>query len=54
MRRTLIHYARYYNRARTPLSREKDSPIPRPVGRDGAITKNKHLGEPHHEYRWMK
>ena len=54
LRRTLKSYARYYNRARTHLSLEKDSPVPRPVEHDGAIVKRQHLGGLHHEYRRMR
>ncbi|NKB45788.1 MAG: transposase [Alphaproteobacteria bacterium] len=54
LRRTLKNYARYYNRARTHLSLDKNSPIPRPVEHDGDIAKRQHLGGLHHEYRRMK
>lgn len=54
LRRTLRNYARYYNRARTHLSLEKDSPVRRSVEHDGAIAKRPHLGGLHHEYRRMR
>jgi transposase InsO family protein len=54
LRRTLKSYARYYNRARTHLSLDKDSPIPRPAEHDGTIVKRQHLGGLNHEYRRMR
>ena len=54
LRRTLKNYVQYYNRARTHLSLEKDSPTPRLVEREGNIVKRPHLGGLHHEYRRMK
>ena len=54
LRRTLKSYARYYNRARTHLSLEKDSPTSRSVEHDGTIVKRQHLGGLHHEYRRMR
>jgi transposase InsO family protein len=54
LRRTLKSYALYYNRARTHLSLEKDSPSSRPIERHGAIVKSPHLGGLHHEYRRMR
>lgn len=54
LRHTLKNYARYYNRARTHLSLEKDSPIPHRVEYDGAIAKRQHLGGLHHEYRRIR
>ena len=53
LRRTLKNYAEYYNRARTHLSLEKDSPFQRPVERAGGIVACNHLGGLHHEYRRM-
>jgi len=50
LRRTLISYARYYNRARTHLSLGKDSPIPRPVQHHGRITVIPQCGGLHHQY----
>lgn len=54
LRRTLKCYARYYNRARTHLSLEKDSPVSRPVEHRGTIAKIPQLGGLHHEYRRMR
>jgi transposase InsO family protein len=50
LRRTLKSYADYYNRARTHLSLDKDSPVHRPIQSRGAIKKCQHLGGLHHEY----
>ena len=50
LRRTLRSYAHYYNRARTHLSLAKDSPIHRPVQRQGKVMAHPHLGGLHHEY----
>jgi len=50
LRRTLRSYAQYYNRARTHLSLAKDSPIHRPVKRQGNIIARPHLSGLHHEY----
>ena len=50
LRRTLKSYAQYYNRARTHLSLGKDSPIHRPIQRQGSIISHPHLGGIHHEY----
>jgi transposase InsO family protein len=54
LRRTLNNYARYYNHARTHLSLNKDSPIPRPIEHYGTIARRQYLGGLHHEYRRMK
>ena len=54
LRRTLRTYARYYNYARTHLSLGKDSPMPRLVERAGHISRCKHLGGLHHEYRRIR
>lgn len=54
LRRTLKNYVQYYNRTRTHLSLEKDSPSSRPIERQGAIVKSPHLGGLHHEYRRMR
>jgi len=53
LRRVVANYVRYYNRARTHLSLEKDSPDPRPVHnmRRGRIVWRRHCGGLHHEYR---
>ncbi|MSO99360.1 MAG: transposase [Rhodospirillaceae bacterium] len=50
LRRTLKSYANYYNRARTHLSLAKDSPVHRPVQRQGNIIAHPHLAGLHHEY----
>ncbi|MEQ9112461.1 MAG: integrase core domain-containing protein [Rhodospirillaceae bacterium] len=54
LRWTLKNYAEYYNRARTHLSLEKDSPSSRPIERHGAIVKSPHFDGLHHEYRRMR
>lgn len=54
LRRTLKNYAQYYNRARTHLSLEKDSPVSRAVEHRGTIAKIPHLGGLHHEYRRIR
>lgn len=53
LRRTLKSYAEYYNRARTHLSLGKDSPIHRPVQRQGNVIARPHLAGLHHEYARM-
>jgi transposase InsO family protein len=53
MRRTLRSYVRYYNRTRTHLSLDKDSPVHRPIQSRGAISSRQHLGGLHHEYARM-
>jgi transposase InsO family protein len=50
LRRTLKSYALYYNRARTHLSLDKDSPLHRPVQRRGDVIRHPHLAGLHHEY----
>ena len=54
LRRTLRHYARYYNHARTHLSLDKDSPVSRPTVQGGAISRCDHLGGLHHEYQRIR
>jgi transposase InsO family protein len=54
LRRTLRSYAQYYNRARTHLSLDKDSPIHRSIQRQGKITSRPHLGGLQHEYVRME
>ena len=51
--RIVANYVRYYNRARTHLSLEKDSPDPRPIHHmtRGRIVRRRHCGGLHHEYR---
>jgi hypothetical protein len=50
MRRVLKSYARYYNKARTHRSLDKDAPIPRPIQRTGSIMSHALLGGLHHHY----
>ncbi len=54
LRRALKSYAQYYNRSRTHLSLEKDSPFARPIERQGTIIQRPHLGGLHHEYRRIR
>jgi transposase InsO family protein len=50
LRHLLLSYMKYYNKARTHLSLEKDSPISRAVDRDGHILCRPTLGGLHHQY----
>ena len=50
LRRILTKYAGYYNELRTHWSLNKDSPIHRPIVRQGAITSHPVLGGLHHHY----
>lgn len=52
LRRTIKRYSRYYNRARTHLSLNKDSPTERLVHfpDSGGIRSRSHCGGLHHEY----
>jgi hypothetical protein len=50
LRRAKKSYAEYYNRARTHLSLNKDSPSHRLVQRRGNIIAHSHLAGFHHEY----
>lgn len=50
LRRVLSAYARYYNSARTHLSLEKNSPVPRRRQACGRVFSRPHLGGLHHEY----
>ena len=50
LRQTLRSYAQHYNRARTHLSLAKDSPIHRPIQRQGNIIAQPHIAGLHHEY----
>ncbi len=44
LRRVLRAYADYYNRTRTHLSLNKDTPLTRPILREGRIKSMPHLG----------
>ena len=50
LRRVLRAYADYYNRTRTHLSLNKDTPLARPILREGRIKSTPHLGGLHHSY----
>ena len=50
LRRVLRAYADYYNRTRTHLSLSKDTPLARPILREGRIKSIPHLGGLHHSY----
>lgn len=50
LRRVLRAYADYYNRTRTHLSLDKDTPLARPILREGRINSIPHLGGLHHSY----
>jgi transposase InsO family protein len=50
LRRVLAGYADYYNRTRTHLSLNKDTPLGRPILREGQIKSVPHLGGLHHSY----
>ena len=50
LRRVLKRYVAYYNRSRTHLALAKDSPIHRPIHREGRITALPILGGLHHCY----
>lgn len=52
LRRTVKSYSNYYNRVRTHLSLEKDSPKKRLIQypRHGTIRSRRHCGRLHHEY----
>jgi transposase InsO family protein len=50
LRRVLRAYADYYNRTRTHLSLNKDTPLARPILREGRIKSIPHLGGLHHSY----
>ncbi len=49
--RVLNSYKDYYNHSRTHLTLNKDSPVPRPVEREGKITKIPRVGGLHYEFR---
>ena len=46
----LSSYLTYHNEARTHLSLDKDTPIPRAVQGDGRIFAKPYLGGLHHQY----
>ncbi len=48
LRRVLRAYANYYNGTRTHLSLDKDTPLARPILREGRIKSIPHLGGLHH------
>ncbi len=48
LRRVLRAYANYYNGTRTHLSLDKDTPLARPILREGRIRSIPHLGGLHH------
>src|SRR3954469_23764058 len=50
LRSLLRSYMTYYNEARTHLSLNKDSPVPRKVQSMGRILQQPHLGGLHHQY----
>ena len=53
LRKVLKSYARYYHEARTHLSLDKQSPVPRPIEspEQGNVVAIPHVGGLHHEYR---
>ena len=50
LRRIPKKYAEYYNDSRTHPSLAKDAPVPRPIQREGRITRRPLLGGLHHQY----
>ena len=50
LRQILSAYAAYYNRTRTHLALQKDTPMQRAIQRTGTITAIPILGGLHHEY----
>ena len=50
LRRILAAYTAYYNKTRTHLSLEKDSPTHRPIQRHGQVSAKPILGGLHHHY----
>ena len=50
LRQVLSSYMTYHNEARTHLSLNKDTPVPRAVQGDGRIFAKPHLGGLHHQY----
>jgi transposase InsO family protein len=53
LRRILADNAGYYNKLRTHLSLDKDSPTHRPIQRFGQLTTRPILGGLHHHYGWI-
>jgi len=53
LRRIVRCYACYYNKVRTHLSLNKDTPVHRPSQRLGRITSIALLGGLHHQYAWI-
>jgi hypothetical protein len=53
LRQVLKSYARYYHEARTHLSLDKQSPVPRSIQQphQGTVVAFPHVGGLHHEYR---
>ena len=52
LRQVLLSYQTYYNKARTHLSPERNSPIPREVEplSEASVVAIRHLGGLHHRY----
>jgi transposase InsO family protein len=50
LRHVLRAYSDYYNRTRTHLSLDKDTPLTRPITRQGRIRSIPHIGGLHHSY----
>ena len=52
LRRLMILYCSHYERSRTHVSLDKDTPIPRPITppRDGAVVAIPEVGGLHHRY----
>ena len=50
LRRVLRAYADYYNRSRTHLSLDKDTPLSRPILQEGRIRSIPHMGGLHHSF----
>ncbi len=50
LRRVLRAYSDYYNRSRTHLSLDKDTPLSRPILKEGRIRSIPHMGGLHHSF----
>jgi putative transposase len=50
LRRVLEAYRRYYECSRTHLALAKDTPIARPIMRDGVVVAIPEVGGLHHRY----
>ena len=50
LRRVLRAYSDYYNRSRTHLSLDKDTPLSRPILQEGRIRSIPHMGGLHHSF----